>query len=193
MTKKTNKINPLHEVKKIDWSKSTFETKNHTYTILKEIPLSRFIEMQKRQPEFVFGLNWEGMIKIFSDVKDALNGMDIVKAGYIVTEAENSIVKAQEGSIRYDATMIIATIFLLREDEDVKGFSKELSTEKIQDWLEEGFSYTDFFSLVASILPHFYKTFNAISQSISEGLMRQPMSIINDLMEQETKKNDTTE
>jgi len=89
---------------------------------------------------------------------------------------------------------MISTIFLLREDEDVKIFSTEMSNEKIQDWLEEGFSYTDFFSLVASILPHFFATFERISRSISEGALRQPIQLINDLMDMEAaKRNDTTQ
>ena len=186
--------NPLHDVKKIDWSKTSFKTKKHEYTILRDIPLSRFIEMQKRQSEFAFGLSWDGVIQIFNDIKEAINGGDLAKAGYITIEAENNIVKAQEGQIRYDATMMISTIFLLREDEDVKEFSTEMSNEKIQDWLEEGFSYTDFFSLVASILPHFFATFERISRSISEAALRQPIQLINDLMDMEAaKRNDTTQ
>jgi len=177
-------VNPLHEVKKIDWSIGTFETKKHKYKVLTDIPLARFIEFQKRQPEFAFGMDWEKVHSIFENTLTNLNKHDYASIAHETKTASTYIVNHFDKGTHYDGTLMIAAIFTVREDEDIKHFSTDFAKKKILDWTEEGFSYSDFFTLVAALLPQFYKLFKEISVNISEEAAKlSPLQIISDIME----------
>lgn len=78
---------------------------------------------------------------------------DILELGVHLKSMEDGI--RSDNDKRYHFAFYTATIFIVREDEDLTTFSDELASAKIDDWNKEGYDAADFFLLVLKEAPNF--------------------------------------
>jgi hypothetical protein len=69
-------------------------------------------------------------------LRDCLNNVDSFKG---------------ELTSRYPAAYYICTLFIIKKDEDLNTWNFEMANEKIDDWVKENLSATDFFGLALAI------------------------------------------
>jgi len=108
-----------------------------------------------RDPVEIFGHNQkaEQMLRdilLGNTKKDPLDIIQVLKA-------------SREGLLelnpkRFNRAMYLCSLFIIGENEDVRTWSPETAEAKIKDWVAEGFSIRDFFTLAKStadaILPN---------------------------------------
>ena len=166
---------------KIDWGVGEFTADGHKFKVMSRLSLERMITYYKHAPEFTYGLSWE---KMYENNDKKMKFINDGKAGeaYHLMKIENEyIAKVKDPKIRYDATLLLASIFIVREDEDTKRFDYDFANKKIENWLAEGLDYTDFFTFVANALPNFIKIYKESFQSISQALKSNPISVLDDI------------
>lgn len=62
---------------------------------------------------------------------------------------------------RYEAALYMATIFIVREGEDLSTWNQTLAKQKIDDWNKEGYHEDDFFVLALANVPGFSNAYKA--------------------------------
>lgn len=130
----------------------TFRTDGHTYHIIggDGIGIERYTEFQKFSVQ-------RGFARSFADINKELERLRLFIGGErdvakLVNESILSLSALQDGIAsfsreQYDASLWLATLFVLRDGEDVKTYSEQLGREKIEDWKAYGYSEVDFFFL----------------------------------------------
>ena len=154
-------LKPLPRDKKGDFEK-TFEANGTKYKILdasKSMSLARYTEFSRMSAVVGFGVNFEGLLTHLQEVQKLVFDIDpknsLTKKGAILkVEAmlELIIKTSQE---RFDQALYFATLFIIKEGEDLTEWDFDEATEKVSDWNKEGYSAQDFFSLAVSTIPSF--------------------------------------
>lgn len=162
---------------KIDLTKNGFETVRHKYKFLTEISIDRFIVYQKHEPEFTFGLTWDTIYDKMIEIYNHLNRSRLMDAGIIVKEILDNVGTNKAKAYQYDGMLMLATIFIVREDEDIEIFSYDVAKQKIDDWKGAGIDYSSFFSFVANCTRNYITKLEEISQSTSEQIEKQVKEI----------------
>lgn len=70
---------------------------------------------------------------------------------------------------RYEKAFYLASIFVVRDDEDLRHWSMELAKQKIDDWNTEGLHEDDFLELALGTVPQFssaYKQANSKAKQV---------------------------
>ncbi len=149
----------------------TFKTDSHTYTIIGDdgIGFERYTVFQKLGLQRGFGRDFEQVNAALEQIKMGIAGETTVaklrsEAIVAITGLQHSV--ADFGSEQFDAALWLCTLFVLREDEKVNTYSKEIAEEKIKDWASYGYSELDFFFLSGNMVPAYGKAFqNAMNQN----------------------------
>ena len=68
---------------------------------------------------------------------------------------------------KYTRAMWLCSIFILRDGEDARTWSSNVAEQKINDWIKEGYSVSDFFRLAQTISMQYSKN---LVQFIQDGL-----------------------
>ena len=147
------------ELKQLDLKKDNFMANNHKYIILTGIPLSRYTMHQQITPKLTFGVDFT---TLFNNLKKAFElnntGKKIGDVGVILHNILNGLQEIQNED-RHDAALEICTLFIVREDENIGEYSKELAKQKIDDWGKEGYDVNGFFHLALVSIQGFRQTF----------------------------------
>ncbi len=78
-------------------------------------------------------------------------------------------IKDVDDDSREDPALMICTLIIAREGEDIGVYDEELSKMKIADWAIEGYEPNGFFQLALLSMDGFKETFNAyISQQLTQ-------------------------
>lgn len=147
------------ELKQLDLKESSFEANGKKYQILKEIPLSRYIEYQKMVPKLTYGLSFAEMFKNLSKAYEAMNKNRMPDAAVVIHNMMNGIAEI-ENENRHDSALQICTLFIIIEGEDLGKYDKDIADAKIQDWGSEGYGINGFFHLALATIEGFRKTFS---------------------------------
>ncbi len=141
------------------------------YKLLKELTIARFKELDKLEVEFFYGFNMQELFDKLKEIYELINKGKLadtpVKVHNLMTGVADKVDKREPVMLR------ICSLFLVTDDEDIHKWSEESAREKIMDWTEEGYAMSDFFTLAASLLPDFLKTYEEVSQDISEEQEKQ--------------------
>ena len=153
------------ETKRLDFSKDQFQANGKTYYIRDTMSIERFMQWEKLQNHYAFGLTFQ---QISDKLNDSINYANKGKG----VEAWNVIFNLKEGIIyrledRIHPAMLLCSLFMVTEDEDITTWNEQLAKAKIEDWKQEGIAINDFFSFASNFTQGFIEIYNEISQSIS--------------------------
>jgi hypothetical protein len=118
-------------------------------------------------------LNFEdpqGMIEYIAEMRETLGSAlggaksNIAKLAAQVETLYNSIITFSKE--KYRLSQKLCTIFIVRENEDLKTYSAQIANEKMEDWANEGFHRDDFLDLAVTFSQE-YK--NAILRRLQLG------------------------
>jgi len=147
--------------KRIDFNKPYIEANGKKYKFVNELTINRFKELDKMEVEFFYGFDMQRMFEKLKASFEDLNKNNIADASVKIYNLMKGI--ADRIDEREHIVLRICSLFLVTEDEDVTVWSDELAKEKAADWAAEGYSMSDFFSLAATSLPGFLKSYEEVS------------------------------
>ena len=149
------------ELKKINLTTGKFSANGQNYTILKNIPLSRYRQFKKLQPRLVYGMDTKTLMQNCVKAFGYLNSPkpEPANAAIIIHNIMNGIKDVDDDS-REDAALLICALIIVRDGEDVGVYNEALSSEKIRDWEKEGYEPDGFFLLALTSINAFKETFD---------------------------------
>jgi len=153
-------------LKRIDFNKATIPANGKEYKILKELPIVRFKELDKMEVEFFYGFDMQQMFEKLKTTFEDLNKNKIADASVKVHNLMKGI--ADRIDNREHIVLRICSLFLITDDEDILKWDEENAITKAKDWEAEGYAMADFFSLAATSLPGFLKSYEEVTRDISE-------------------------
>lgn len=153
----------MSKTKQIDFSKDVIPANGKNYTILKELPIARFEELDKMEVELYYGFDMKGLydklVETFNDLNKSRPADASVKIHNLLKGVADKVDQRTHIILR------ICSLFLVTEDEDVNEWSEDLAKQKTEDWAKEGYSMNSFFTLVVTFKPGFLEAYNEISQN----------------------------
>jgi hypothetical protein len=156
----------MSTLKRIDFSSPTIPANGKVYKFMNELSIARFKELDKLEVEFFYGFDMQQM---FDKLKAAFEDLNKAKPADASVKIHNLMKGiADKVDKRENVVLRICSLYLVTEDEDVTKWSEELAKQKINDWETEGYAMTDFFSLAATSLPGFLKSYESVTQDMSE-------------------------
>jgi len=157
------------ELKHLPFDKGEFTANGVTYKIKNTLTLARFVEFEKLQNHFGFGLTFEGIVKKLNESIDFANKGKGVEAWNIIYNLKEGIAYRLED--RSHPVLLLASLFIITEDEDLTAWNEYDQKIKIDNWNKEGYDVNDFFQLAANLVANFLPIYTEISQSISPAEM----------------------
>ena len=128
--------------------------------------LARFIEFEKLQNHFGFGLTFSGIVNKLNDAIDYANKGKGVEAWNCIFNLKEGIAYRLED--RTHPVLLLASLFIVTEDEDLTQWNEGEQKIKIENWNKEGYDVNDFFQLASNLVKDFLPIYGEISQSTSQ-------------------------
>lgn len=153
----------MSKTKQIDFSKDVIPANGKEYFILKELPISRFEELDKMEVELYYGFDMKGMYDKLVETFNDLNKTKVADASVKIHNLLKGI--ADKVDKRTHIILRICSLFLVTKDEDVNAWNEDLAKQKADDWAKEGYSMNSFFTLVVTFKPGFLQAYEEISQN----------------------------
>lgn len=143
---------------------TSFNTEKHKYKIVtNSMTVERYMAFEQWS---IISASYNGTTNYFQYIKDlrkAYNTQDYAQVGKMIVDADLGLGfnKAKEHPI-----LMLASTFVLRDDENFREYSEDFSKEKIKDWQEAGVNLLDFFYLSVAVSPILKKGYQLLTQSI---------------------------
>lgn len=161
----------------------TFKTEDHTYRI---IPPGEAIGFERWGELYKMLLFMQTGVRSYDEVKAKLGKFMSDLIG-VAKQGENqatvwaiqqlSEVGHATGEIlswQYDLSDYIASIFIIRDDEDLTGWKRSFAEEKIADWDANKYDRNDFFFLSMGLSKQYLTDYQSRAEHLSQQLYRTP-------------------
>lgn len=154
------------ELKKIDFTKDHFTANGREYLIRNTLTLERFIQYEKLQNHYAFGLSFSQIVGRLEQSINYANAGKGVEAWNVIFNLRDGIASRLED--RKHPALLLCSLFIITPDEDLTTWVEADQQRKFEDWNKEGIDIYDFFTLASNFTKDFTKIFSEISQSISQ-------------------------
>ena len=123
----------------------TFHANGHKYIIYKSLNIARYREYERLQVMAGFGAEYS---TLFNGMKKAYSELNTMKAA----DASVTLFNLMEGTARkmnksQNTMLLMCTLFINREGEDLTKWTEPEANEKIADWEAAGLDIQGFFRL----------------------------------------------
>lgn len=156
-----------------------FMANGRKYIIKDWLPIERWIQHEKLQPQLTFGASFEQLFSNLGKAYAALNKQSFADAAVIIHNTMNGIKNANDEKRAHPA-LLMAALFIVREEEDFYKYDEKVMLDKIEDWQKEGLNMLDFFHLSLSSIRGF-------SQTLAKSALNQ-LNEISETSEETSKK-----
>lgn len=151
----------MQQLKRIDFTKSSFIANGTEYFIESGLSIKRFCEYQILEKEAAFSTSFEGMFNELRNIYDLLNGVKFVEASVKLDNLMSGIVKLQE---KEPTLLKMAALFINTKDEDRASITQDQISRKIEDWSQE-YDVRDFFQFALSTIKNFTAVYSSATQN----------------------------
>ncbi|GAB3780634.1 hypothetical protein GCM10028818_33170 [Spirosoma horti] len=157
---------------------TTFDANGHTYRVDHTIDLSviRDRYLEKYSLYATLGRDAKAIALEARRIYDFLNESKIADAALT---ADNLIRGAADLQSRESPILYICTLFINREDEDLRAYSPELGKQKIDDWAKAGITKNFFLSWALDYLKITDAHLNALISLSSLSLRLPALDVLN--------------
>lgn len=151
-------------VKKITASESSFIANGNKYFFEFDLPIARYRVYEELQYLIAYGMNVEKLADSLRKIIEVNSGPDVIGA---IKETHEIATNALYSMGRYmgkreHEIFLFATLFIIREGEDISSWSESLAKEKIKDWESEGIAASSFFLLAMKQISGFQQLLEAL-------------------------------
>lgn len=155
------------EVKKLPYEKGEFTANGKLYKIRNTLTVNRHTKFEMLQNHYGFGLTFEGIVERLQKSIDFANSSKGIEAWNIILNLKQGIAERLEE--RSHPALLLCSLFIVTEDEDLTEWNEEEQRLKIEDWNKEGYDVNDFFVLASNLVTGFLPAYEEIFQSILKG------------------------
>ena len=149
-------------LKRIDFEKpDVIGESGKKYTITSSLNVTRWQEFEKLQNHVGWGLDFSGMMERLKETYELINKLKFADAAVHIHNTMNGIAKSLEK--RYHPALLMCTLFIVTDDEDLSKWTESEAMAKIEDWKQ--YEVGDFFSLAANLVTGYLPAYEAHSQS----------------------------
>lgn len=144
-------------VQKLELGTKSFIANGKKYVVSETISIARFKQYEKLVPRLTFGLDFN---QIFANLKlayEALNKQQFANSSVILHNLMNGISKVEEDN-RVNPALLMASLMINRENEDVTIYDEKIALDKINDWQVEGLDMMGFFQFSLTCINGFKET-----------------------------------
>jgi hypothetical protein len=145
---------------------NSFEANGHKYIIHPSLGIERFRHFERLQVIAGFGADYATLYKRVAGAYDQINKMRVGDASVQMNAILEGSKRPIEG--RQHPLLLICTLFIAREGDDLTAWNEAEATERINDWAEAGYDVGDFFALVSKQARQFLQVFAPDSQNTLE-------------------------
>lgn len=152
------------KLKKLQITDKEFVANGVTYFIEPEISADRFSKMQELEIELTYGMNYKKLFDKHTELRDNLNKMNLVDSCVIVDNLQKGIADIEE---RRMPILEYCACFINSIDEDRRVYDEKVVSEKIENWLDEGFDYMSFFAVAVNMVSGLKENYLKFTQNTS--------------------------
>lgn len=145
-------------LKELNLDQPYFEANGKKYTISKNLSVERWRQFEDLQALVGFGRSYEEIFNIVKQAYEKLQPPKVADASVLLHNLLTGVKEKLEK--RHHPALLICTLFVNHEDEDIRIYDEEIMNKKIQDWQEEGYSIDSFFQLAWNLVPGFIETYS---------------------------------
>ena len=160
------------ELKKLPFDKGEFTAGGIKYTIKNTLTLARFVEFEKLQNHFGFGLSFSDLYKRLGEIETLFNQGKSVEAFANFYNLKEGIAYRLED--RTHPVLLLCSLFIVTEDEDLTQWNEHEQKIKIDNWNREGYDVNDFFQLASNLVAGFIPIYDEVSLSTSRKKSPKP-------------------
>lgn len=172
------------ELKQIAPEATEFEAMGVKYYVKSSLTVERFRIFEKLQVEFGFGRTFKEVYDMIDKSVGLANKGKGIEAWNILFNLREGVGKSLEKSAH--PAMLICTLFLVTEDEDLTKWDEQIASKKVDNWNSEGYDVNSFFRLAANLVTGYIETLDAIFQNTSElAALTEQMEELNELKQQD--------
>lgn len=156
----------MAELKRLDPTANAFQANGHKYLVHGSLSIARYREFERLQVVAGFGADYQTLYQRVSKAYGEINQMKAADAAVTlngVLEGLNRPLSGQEPPM-----LMLCSLFIAREDEDLSRWAEAEAIEKIRDWEAEGYDTGDFFNLALRSVRLFHNAYAAPSPNTSE-------------------------
>lgn len=152
--------NPIKEI----YNLTKFMANGVQYVIRDTLTVKRFKEFENLQAEVGYGVDFYNMFSNLSKAYNYMNAGKMADASVVLHSMMHGIKHKLDD--RENPILVLCTLFICTEDEDVRFYDKAKGDKKIEDWIAEGISMESFFQLAFSLVNGFTPALRKVSLSI---------------------------
>ena len=166
----------MNEPKTINKAEKSFMANGTKYYITDKVSVARFKEYEKLSIKLTYGVDFKSMFSTLKKVYAALNDKRFADSSVMVHNLMSGIAEAEDEK-RTQPALMLCTLFINRDGEDVGVYDEAICLEKISDWEKEGINMLDFFHLALSAIHGFRETYieyirNQVNEMEKEKLLQ---------------------
>lgn len=166
----------MNQIKTIDGSTKEFVANGQRYFVQKSITPLRYKEYEKLVPKLTFGLSFQEVYQQLHRLWNMLDKQQFANAAVVCHNLLNGI-KDIDDEKRVHPAMMMAALFICRENEDPAKYDEQLMLEKIADWQVEGYDFWSFFALSVNSIRGFRETLLRYTQQNLEEILKEDINI----------------
>jgi hypothetical protein len=164
------------ELKKLPFDKGEFTANGVLYRIKNTLTLARFVEFEKLQNHFGFGLSFKALYDKLEAIRVLFDSGKSVEAFANYWNLKEGIAYRLED--RTHPLLLLCSLFIITEDEDLTAWNELDQKVKIDNWNREGYDVNDFFQLGSNLVAGFLPIYGEISQSSSQTGQKRPKDTV---------------
>lgn len=146
---------------------NSFVANGVKYLIHGSLPLGRYQVYEKLQAQIAWGVDFEKQHRDLKKAWDLLNQTKLGEAAVWINNMMEGIAHRVEK--REHPALLLCTVFICREGEDMTAWDETEALEKIADWKAEGIDAESFFEFAFSLV----KGWTAVYRSLSAATSRE--------------------
>jgi hypothetical protein len=151
-----------------------FKANGRKYTIrsaTEGISIERFNQYEMLSLALGFGANFQALLTNLNNAIAMANACALGKETFVNLVLQLDAMKkgvVNSTQERNNIALMLCTLFIVREDEDLTTWNEEEANDKVKDWNKAGYDVNDFLLLALSSVQGFSAAFNAISKGAKE-------------------------
>ncbi len=153
-------------LKRIAPDANSFEANGVKYVIHPSLGVERHRHFEKLQVVAGFGADYQTLIQRVRKAYDQINAMKVADCAVTLNGVLEGMTRPISG--QQHPLLLICTLFIAREGDDLTKWSEAEAAEQINDWKEAGYDVADFFRLAFVLVRRFSSASVGDSLSISE-------------------------
>lgn len=138
------------ELKTFSPEANSFEANGKKYLIHGSISVGRYKHYEALQAQMAWGVDFERMYKDLERVWALLNQTKLAEASVQINNMREGVARNLEK--RQHPALMLCTLFICREGEDLSAWNETEAMDKVADWVAEGYEMASFFKYAFSLV-----------------------------------------